>query len=67
MAVPDRDTFERQSSLMSSDASNSQQGGDKKSQRRLYLPLTFEPGNWDVICHNGREFQEHGKCQSFKT
>ena len=40
-------------------ASNLQQ--DKKVQGRLYFPHTFEPGNWDVICHNGREFQEHGK------
>ena len=27
----------------------------------MFLPQTFQPGNWDVICHTGREAQEHGK------
>ena len=63
-AMADRDTFDkRQSRLSPESTSNSQE--DKKPQGRLYLPLAFEPGNWDVICHNGREFQQHGKANRF--
>jgi hypothetical protein len=29
--------------------------------RTKLLPTTFEPGSWDVICHNGRAAHGHGK------
>jgi hypothetical protein len=32
---------------------------------KRFLPPNFQPGSWDVICHNGKEPQEHGK--SFET
>jgi hypothetical protein len=29
--------------------------------RTKLLPTMFEPGSWDVICHNGRDAHGHGK------
>jgi hypothetical protein len=28
---------------------------------KRFLPPNFQPGSWDVVCHNGKEPQEHGK------
>ncbi|KAL3941990.1 MAG: hypothetical protein SGBAC_003733 [Bacillariaceae sp.] len=63
--MADRDSLDESQSRLTDESSNSKQ--DKKSQGRLYLQLTFEPGNWDVICHNGREFQEHVGNKRFKV
>jgi hypothetical protein len=32
---------------------------------KRFLPRKFQPGSWDVVCHNGKEPQEHG--ESFET
>jgi hypothetical protein len=32
---------------------------------KRFLPPNFQPGSWDVVCHNGKEPQRHGK--SFET
>jgi hypothetical protein len=28
---------------------------------KQFLPEQFRPGNWDIICHGGRENHQHGK------
>ncbi|CAJ1926432.1 unnamed protein product [Cylindrotheca closterium] len=64
--MADRDSFDKSQSRLSPVSSSNSQQQDTRQQGRLYLPLLFEPGNWDVICHNGREFQEHVGNSRFK-
>jgi hypothetical protein len=51
-AFPFSGNVARVLALASSISSNS----DKR-----FIPPNFQPGSWDVICHNGKEPQEHGK------
>lgn len=52
------------------DGSQSTDTDDEKAEKgpleKDFLPSGFQPKEWDVICHNGKEPKSHGEKNAFQ-